>query len=289
MASESCAECGRTLKDDEAAYLVHGRTRVVCGVCYGTLHPACPRCRARLERPRKGANACPQCGETVFVRPTQRVFGSTILSAVEAAELETVLAGGLRVLGDPERVYLERRAQIRARTGRDPTMAQVVRELRPEIERRQMLLDVLRHLRHLQVEIADFEAAEAALTKRLERRPNPGEVKYELWESLLARHAGSEELYLRLAADLYRDRRDPFPAKQSAARMKLAEMRRAQVRAVRVAVRPGCCGECRAQQGNTLSIDEALKLLPVPCHNCTHGLSDQRDHPWCRCTYAPVS
>ncbi len=47
------------------------------------------------------------------------------------------------------------------------------------------------------------------------------------------------------------------------------------------------CECCRAQNGSLLTVDEALKTMPLPNKSCTYELAPGRPG-WCRCTYLPV-
>ncbi|MCG7849472.1 MAG: hypothetical protein MIO93_09885 [ANME-2 cluster archaeon] len=47
------------------------------------------------------------------------------------------------------------------------------------------------------------------------------------------------------------------------------------------------CSFCQALNGKIYSIEEALKIMPIPCKDCTFILyRDKRN--FCRCTYAPI-
>ena len=47
------------------------------------------------------------------------------------------------------------------------------------------------------------------------------------------------------------------------------------------------CSECLKQEGKEFTIEEALKIMPLPCKSCTNDLLE--NHPgWCRCCYNTI-
>jgi hypothetical protein len=47
------------------------------------------------------------------------------------------------------------------------------------------------------------------------------------------------------------------------------------------------CAECEAQRGEIFPIDEALRLMPLPCPTCSRTLLGTRPG-FCRCTWLPA-
>lgn len=47
------------------------------------------------------------------------------------------------------------------------------------------------------------------------------------------------------------------------------------------------CPECEAHAGETFEIDEALRLMPLPCLTCKRTISGTRPG-FCRCSYVPA-
>ena len=48
------------------------------------------------------------------------------------------------------------------------------------------------------------------------------------------------------------------------------------------------CPECQPLEGREFSIDEALKLMPIPCKTCQTWANENPHGGWCRCSYNPV-
>ena len=46
------------------------------------------------------------------------------------------------------------------------------------------------------------------------------------------------------------------------------------------------CKNCRRLENKIFKISDALKLMPLPCKDCTYPLYDE-DKGFCRCSYSP--
>lgn len=287
MSRETCDECGRAMPRGEPAFLADARSRVVCRECYDQLHPACPHCGHRCSARIKGKARCDACGREFFVRPTAKVFGSPILTAEQAAELQQVSWSDLKTLGDPERVYQKRRLEIRQSTGQEPTLAQVLHSLRSDILCRRAANGCLRHLRRFGIDHRTFARHWKKLESRNGGDPDPVAVKYDVWAELLSRQRVSARVYLNLARDLHADGRDAVWAQRKALQIQVQRLAHAGVRAVRIVPREDACEACRAQAGRILTIEACLERSPLPCEQCTHARG-HRAHGWCRCSYAPA-
>ncbi|MFQ5807023.1 MAG: hypothetical protein ACE5I3_11300 [Phycisphaerae bacterium] len=124
------------------------------------------------------------------------------------------------------------------------------------------------------------------LTANLGRKPNRIEVIQALYDDLLA-HADPRQrssMYIGLAVEYHLAGLDPFPIKQEIARATLAGFHG---RHVRILSSKGC-EACRALNGRVLTVDEALEQMPIPCRDCTYGISDTEPFGWCRCMYISV-
>lgn len=45
---------------------------------------------------------------------------------------------------------------------------------------------------------------------------------------------------------------------------------------------PDSCNHCKKQQGKIYTLDEAIRISPLPCKECNHVMG------CCRCTYLPI-
>jgi len=273
----------------EPAFLVDDQKEVVCRECHDELQPICPYCRSQFARRPKARTKCRACGNYVHVNNTQRLFDSTILTVDQAAEYRAVR--NILYLGIPLQTYLDRKDALRTRNGLEPKPAEVIAALQPEISERQAECEVARAIRRLAefgVTIRDFEQERTLLGRRLGRDPSAVEVKYALWDQLIAQTGGSESMYGYLATDQYMDGRDSLAARRAQTTLQLQKKQEAHVEFVRILAASNCCDACRAQSDVVLTIKEALARMPVPCEACTFGISQTEPYACCRCMYISV-
>ncbi len=81
------------------------------------------------------------------------------------------------------------------------------------------------------------------------------------------------------------DSEDYFKSKFETERMRLLEYMRSGLELVRV-VSVGGCQACIDMMGKVLTINEALKEMPIPVKDCTFKLHGKIPG-WCRCRYIP--
>jgi hypothetical protein len=74
-----------------------------------------------------------------------------------------------------------------------------------------------------------------------------------------------------------------------AARCELLRYKQQRVKKVEIITAdPGnACAECAAHTGKTFNIDDALRLMPLPCPTCTRTIAGTRPG-FCRCGYVPA-
>lgn len=49
------------------------------------------------------------------------------------------------------------------------------------------------------------------------------------------------------------------------------------------------CTECRKLDGKTMSVEEALKSMPLPHERCSYVMNPDVGKPFCRCNYTAVA
>ena len=60
------------------------------------------------------------------------------------------------------------------------------------------------------------------------------------------------------------------------------------VTGVKILTAQNACPECKQHDGETYTLDEALRLMPIPHLECTFQLN--KDAPgWCRCVYISIA
>lgn len=78
-AQETCAKCQQAIVPPDPVYLLAGE--VVCRECHDVNQPMCPHCGADLPGRPVGRGNCSSCNRAFFVRPQQKAYPSTILTA----------------------------------------------------------------------------------------------------------------------------------------------------------------------------------------------------------------
>ncbi|SYZ74506.1 hypothetical protein TRIP_C90134 [Candidatus Zixiibacteriota bacterium] len=94
-------------------------------------------------------------------------------------------------------------------------------------------------------------------------------------------------IYLATAHFLNKLGHNAFEMQQKAARMELLSYKGQEIRKVEVLTSSDCCSACNKWSGRIFAIDEALKLMPIPCNNCSNIVYEGKA-PFCRCCYVAV-
>jgi len=107
--------------------------------------------------------------------------------------------------------------------------------------------------------------------------------------------AATEKLHLRSSAfrhlAIYADKEgEPFyDLLAEAARSQVLRLKESRVTKVEILTGgpDSSCAECETQAGKIFTVGEALRLMPLPCRDCTSVLFSTRPG-YCGCTYIPV-
>jgi hypothetical protein len=154
---------------------------------------------------------------------------------------------------------------------------------RPCLETTERPVIVRPELAHYGVTNDDASRKRAELSATLGRKPNRIEVIHALYDDLLADADAQRRkmLYIGLAVEYHVAGLDPFPIKREVARSTLVGLHSDYVR---ILSSKGC-EACRALDGRVMTVDEALKQMPIPCRDCTYGVSETEPFGWCRCMF----
>jgi hypothetical protein len=95
--------------------------------------------------------------------------------------------------------------------------------------------------------------------------------------------------YFRMALQRNRKGADFFPQLRQAKRVSLLAIQKSarELQGMISGVSIGCGGGCEAcdrLDGRRFSLEDAIRLAPVPCKDCTFTLKSSRPR-WCRCLY----
>lgn len=97
-------------------------------------------------------------------------------------------------------------------------------------------------------------------------------------------HTESKMALFEMGLFLHEEGRDNLKVMQEAARAQLREIRSVGIRDEVKIFSEGGCDTCRALDGTVLTIEQALKTMPIPCPECVHDVNDS-GRGWCRCMY----
>jgi hypothetical protein len=118
----------------------------------------------------------------------------------------------------------------------------------------------------------------------------PADVIMSLLDALAVRETGRLPTVCRDQARFVAERgADPRPWLRESMRLELElEYRPSRVvGGVRVAASRACCDECLEQDGDEYTIDEALRVMPLPYDGCSREVHDG-PYPLCICFYQSV-
>lgn len=184
------------------------------------------------------------------------------------------------------------------RAGDDGTIVESVTLIgQPEIERAKKKNDsvrkrVLRDLKPFGAKTELFDTIARQLNERFGHEPNVADVAWGLYNTVLQTqtdYGSMAQIHLSMAEFLYHERRNSYPSQKKWAQMQLASWRESGVvKAIEVMSAPGCCENCRKQDGRRYKLEDALKTPPVPCMTCTEKRKESDKYSWCRCDMSPV-
>ncbi len=214
--------------------------------------PTCPYCSAELEKIPDRKRKCPYCGNTIFVR-TSAIAHDKILLTDKTVEKSDDL-------------WWKYRYSLRWMK----TLSQ-----------------------RYDVSSSAFSKKRTELAKKFGSEPNQPDVIWGIFNDLAIEmmkaspvdYGGLSGLYFSQAMFLYEDDKPFFEMLQQSNRMMLMRYQQQGVSKVKIPICSESCEECRKYGGRTLSVNQALKEMPIPRKDCTHELEKGKPG-WCRCTYA---
>jgi hypothetical protein len=142
---------------------------------------------------------------------------------------------------------------------------------------------------YLRVTEEEYRRIEKQLTHVFREPASPPDVIMSMFDELALRETIRLPQVLAGQALFVAQRGgDPRPWLHQSKRLQLEiEFRRSPVIAgVKVSASYACCEECKAQNGDEYTIDEALNAMPLPFAGCTRHAYGP--YPYCICTYTGV-
>ena len=145
----------------------------------------------------------------------------------------------------------------------------------------------MRELRNLGTTDRDYDRMNASLSKRFGKPASPADTAWGLFNEAITRTHDPNDLkmvYYSMALFLHREGRDCFEMLRRSKELELKILQHSGV-VDKVQILPTAgCDACKRQHGRVLTINEALRRMPLPCTECTTKLYDS-PHSFCRCVY----
>ena len=208
--------------------------------------PVCPYCGHKYEKFPSSKSKCPACGEKVMVRSREKI--KRLMTTDQAAAYDQE---------KKERAHLNKIRNYLSMARLDPDELQIVHE--------QVMED---SGREVSVEDAVMRIIESSLREAKRRK----DYEAATWICFARTH-------------LLRDNdREFFPSLQEWHQMRLMDKQKEALRNrenTKLIVSPGCkCVECKKVDGRVLSIDEALRDLPLPVKGCANDFPFMGNYFW---------
>lgn len=233
-----CFKCGSSLSEPPSGPVV--RPPVATAKVIKTVDSEtgrCPYCGTFLPKKPKRLTACKNCGTDIYVRSTQDLFPSGLLTSDQVAVLD-LLKGLVETEWAISREdLLKSKETLRQQTGEEPT---------------------------------DSAAAWAIMKPKLEVRGFRSEDRGIYW---LVGYFFLQLDKKEQAIHWYRKHRE-------------VDLRQllGSARMVKIVCTHDCCSRCAKHKGQRFTIEEALRLMPVPCPTCRSW----DDAYGCSCDYEAI-
>jgi len=140
-----------------------------------------------------------------------------------------------------------------------------------------------------------FGIAEEEIRHQLSISASEGDAGWSLLNQAVIRlmeerdFESLSQVYFRMALQLDRENRDFSAQLREAQRMKLLAIQQGErevpgvVSGVSI-MSGGGCEACESLDGRRFSLEDAMRLQPLPCPDCTFTLKSGRPG-WCKCLY----
>ena len=211
----------------------------------------CPYCNIILEKRPERKKKCPSCGKYIFVKTLPTTREKVLVTESQAEEIE--------------------------------------QQWKSLYEYKKWMEILSSH----GVKDSNYESEKQQLSTKLKREVADLEVVYSLFEKLVHEtndYSDLKSINYEMALLLEEEGRNFKPYLEKAAECELLKYKESGVvKKVQIlsAGIGNSCEECQKQDKNIYTIEEALKIIPIPCINCTLTISGKREG-FCRCIYLAV-
>jgi len=204
----------------------------------------CPYCDTRLDPTPKKKRNCPSCGKVILVRTRPSDRQRVLVTEEEAKKIEE------------------------------------------EWSKDQRIERYKRKLESYGIDEREYSKIERELTKKWGRATSAGDVIWAAFNKVLQEAMKRSDwqqmkvIYYGQARFLYEEGEEFFFIRQEAAKSELRSYQESGVKKVEILAAPDSCDKCKALESKQMSIEQALKSLPIPVKDCANG--------FCRCLYEVV-
>jgi hypothetical protein len=96
-----------------------------------------------------------------------------------------------------------------------------------------------------------------------------------------------KSIFFHEALFLYEEGRKPLVQLREFHKIELINFKDSGVKQVKILTCEDSCDSCKKNEGKILTIDQALKEMPLPCKGCSFEFKKSKKG-WCRCCYQAV-
>lgn len=216
-----------------------------------TKSPTCPLCKIKLEKMPSKKRSCPHCESIMIVRTSPITQNRFLLSEQSVEQIE--------------KLWKEYKFSLRW-----------VKSLS----------------RSYNISSPAFSKKRTELSKKFGSEPNQPDVIWGVFKDVAVNLMNTipidyevlSVLYFSQAMFLYENNKPFFETLQESNKMCLMRFQQHGIRKVQILGGGESCKGCGNNNGKTLTINQALKEMPIPWKDCTHELEKGKPR-WCRCTY----
>jgi uncharacterized paraquat-inducible protein A len=207
----------------------------------------CPHCKETLNEMPSRKKKCPFCKKDIYVRTSPTTKTKILATEVEAKKIDTEWE---------------------------------------KIREKNRWLNILQSYG---ITEKDYEKYENELNKKFGVKPNSRDIIWRIFNELLfVKHNELQTLkmlYYEMAIFLNEEGKDFFKILQQSAIMELKYIQKQGfIKKIKIITTPNSCEACKKLDAKVLTLDEALKELPIPCKECSY-IMDNGKRGFCRCLY----
>jgi ssDNA-binding Zn-finger/Zn-ribbon topoisomerase 1 len=236
-----------------------------------------PNRPAKKKAVHQGPAVCPYCGESFASFPKRK-------RKCPSCENAVVIWRGRR-----------RKERVLVTEARAAALASEEEEERIRVAAQLAAEEPERRIRRIASDLAGIGISEDQVRHQLSVSVSEGDARWALFTlalNQLMKEGDFDTLaivYFRQAHQLDQEGRDFQDLLAASRRMRLLAIQKSGT-CSRVSIAwGGGCQACEDLNGTEFSLEDAIRLQPLPCKECSHTLKLKSSRPgWCRCDYSPI-